>query len=329
MVCEHVDLTNPNPGLSLHLVKIMKPDEKDPFTTTARMCPFEVVAVGTMSAGKSTLLNALIGQELLHVANLATTACVTRIEHQSGLNFVGLRYGDNDALLEHELNLKPEIVSAWNAAPDTHTIELRGPFNMLSQPATGLVLYDTPGPNNSQNARHRQAMRRALRTIPFHALCYVMNAQHPGTDDDLATLELLREEVQGKPEHKIWFILNKADSLDPEKGESIAKSVSNTAEYLGKAGFSDPIVIPTIAHAALYAKKAMHGQHLTRTQRYALQYACEFLQERSEELMHAALVPAALREYWNAQLKASPDNSYQHLLAASGITAAEALLCND
>ena len=40
---------------------------------------FEVVVVATMSAGKSTVINALIGKELLHSANEATTATITRI----------------------------------------------------------------------------------------------------------------------------------------------------------------------------------------------------------------------------------------------------------
>lgn len=308
----------------------MPPDEKGPFiTTTAKMRPFEVVAVGTMSAGKSTLLNALIGQEILHVANLATTACVTRIEYQPRLDFYGMRYDENDVLLEREFSLQPEIVSAWNAAPDTRTIELCGPFNMMSQPETGLVLYDTPGPNNSQNAGHRQAMRQALRTIPFHALCYVMNAQHLGTDDDRATLELLREEVQGKPGHKIWFILNKADSLDPEKGESIAKSVNNAAEYLSKVGFTDPIVIPTIAHAALYAKKILHGLDLSEDQEIDMLRAIKRLRKRKLDLTQAAIVPETIREHWRAQLETAVVDTPQHLLAASGITAVEALLCND
>ena len=45
---------------------------------------FEVIVVATMSAGKSTVINALIGQELLHSANEATTATITRIHDKDG-----------------------------------------------------------------------------------------------------------------------------------------------------------------------------------------------------------------------------------------------------
>ncbi|MBF4103002.1 dynamin family protein [Gallibacterium anatis] len=37
-----------------------------------------------MSAGKSTVINALIGQELLHSANQATTATITSIHDKDG-----------------------------------------------------------------------------------------------------------------------------------------------------------------------------------------------------------------------------------------------------
>src|SRR3546814_3295380 len=45
---------------------------------------FDVLVLATMSAGKTSFINALIGQELLHTANEATTACVTRVEHRQG-----------------------------------------------------------------------------------------------------------------------------------------------------------------------------------------------------------------------------------------------------
>jgi uncharacterized protein YjbI with pentapeptide repeats/GTP-binding protein EngB required for normal cell division len=267
--------------------------------------PPQIVVLGTMSAGKSTLLNALIGQEILPTANLATTACPVRIEHQPGIQgFAGMRYGKKASLLERRIRPKPETLSLWNRLPGTSGIGLRGPFLMSPRPAAGLVLYDTPGPNNSQNARHRQTMRLALRNIDFQALIYVMNAQHPATNEDRATLESLREELRGKSKYKIWFILNKTDSFDREKGESLRESVSGAAKYLRKTGFADPlIIIPAFAHAALYAKKALFGQDLTRRQDNDLRHALELLSERGERMMQAALIPDLLRLHWREQLK--------------------------
>jgi uncharacterized protein YjbI with pentapeptide repeats/GTP-binding protein EngB required for normal cell division len=303
---------------------------KEIATTDARRKPFEVVVLGTMSAGKSTLINALIGRELLPTANLATTACPVRIEYQPGLKeFIGARYGKKSNLIERRIRLEPETVSHWNQMPGTLGIGLRGPFLMSSCcPAAGLTFYDTPGPNNSLDARHRQTMQLALRNVDFQALIYVMNAQHPAADDDYATLKLLREETRGKSKHKIWFVLNKADSLDREKGESLSESVSDAAKYLGKIGIADPVIIPAFAHVALYAKKAMFGQDMTRRQDIDLQHAVKLLRERGKRMIKAASIPDMLRLHWCKQLDSTQFDAHMHLLAASGIVAVEFLLYN-
>ncbi|WP_201603110.1 dynamin family protein [Psychrobacter submarinus] len=42
---------------------------------------FKIIVVATMSSGKSTLINSMLGRELLHCANEATTATITRIHN--------------------------------------------------------------------------------------------------------------------------------------------------------------------------------------------------------------------------------------------------------
>ena len=67
---------------------------------------FEVVVVATMSAGKSTVINALIGKELLHSANEATTATITRIHDKDDLPFFsGNAYGYSQNLLQKPIIL--------------------------------------------------------------------------------------------------------------------------------------------------------------------------------------------------------------------------------
>jgi GTP-binding protein EngB required for normal cell division len=281
-----------------------------------------------MSAGKSTLINALIGRELLPVANQATTACPVRIEHQPGLKgFAGARHGKN-ALLERRSRLKPETVDLWNRMSGTFGIALRGPFLMSTRSAARrLTLHDTPGPNNSQNAGHRQALRQILQRIPFHALCYVMDARYPATKDERATLELLREEIMEKPEHKIWFVLNQVDNLDRERGESLAESVNDAAKYLDKLGFSNPFILPTAAKAGLCAKKVLYGHALTDDEKIDL--SCELSKlkrTRKFDLARAARIPETLRNNWLGWLDTTAGKPYAHLLAASGIVAVEAIL---
>jgi ribosome biogenesis GTPase A len=296
---------------------------------------FEVVVIGTMSAGKSTFLNALIGQELLPVTNEAATARMTRIVYDPKKPaFEGMRLLSDGRRLEQRKQMKPEIVAQWNGATDTRHIELRGAFDTSVPLTLGLSLYDTPGPNNSQKVEHRQVMLEALRQSDFHGLFYVLNAEHLATDDDCRTLENLLEVLAGKQVEKMhgWkrpcFILNKIDSLDPEKGENetIWGFVGKAAEYLVKTGFSDPVIVPMSSRAAFCAKLKLRGHRLSRTQESYLGTIAHHM--HGHRLMKAARIPEPIRELWREHLEdpATEGKPVDHLLSASGIVAAEALL---
>lgn len=299
---------------------------------------FEVLVMATVSAGKSSLINALIGQELLHAANEATTACVTRVEHRKERkSFAGACYRDSGTVLKRCRDASPELVRSWNADSRVQRITLTGRFDSAPRPASRLVVYDTPGPNNSQNQRHSEVARKALRSIPYDAMFYVMNAGQLGTHDDRACLDLLRARVSDAP---IYFLLNKVDLLDPEKGEDIAVHARNAHGYLVDAGFDGPIVIPTIADAALYARKALNGHALTRVQRSRLDRALIEFDAGKREVVDAAILPDTIRTLVSSELdhleksaaprSANPRVAERHalkqLVARSGIRTAEALI---
>nr|WP_314741317.1 dynamin family protein [uncultured Haemophilus sp.] len=93
---------------------------------------FEVIVVATMSAGKSTVINALIGQELLHSANEATTATITRIHDKDDLPyFSGCAYGYQSECLKHSHQIDAETLKEWNADPSIKTIDLMGDITAI------------------------------------------------------------------------------------------------------------------------------------------------------------------------------------------------------
>lgn len=294
--------------------------------------------MATISAGKSSIINAMIGQELLHAANEATTACITRVEHRNERkSFSGACYRDSGTVLTRRRNTTPELVRSWNADSRVDRITLTGRFDSVPRFASGLVVYDTPGPNNGQNERHGQVARKALLSIPYKALFYVLNAGQLGTRDDRACLDLLRDCPYAGP---TYFLLNKVDLLDPEKGENIAVHVSNAHRYLVEAGFEDPVVIPTVADAALYARKALNGHALTRVQRSRLDRALIEFDIGKREVVDAAMMPVSIRTRMSRELdhlersaaphSANPWVAERHalkqLVARSGIRTAEAII---
>jgi hypothetical protein len=271
---------------------------------------FDVLVLATMSAGKSSFINALVGRSLLPAANEATTACLTSIEHRQGAkSFRGICYSDAGDKIVTQPDASVEEVQAWNADPQIRHIHLSGKFRAHLPPVSGLVLHDTPGPNNSLNDRHGELMLDAIHRVPFKLLCYVLNAGQLGTWDDRKLLEQLRELLTQRLRRRLVFILNKVDLLDPERGEDLAGSVGKAKQYLEGLGFVDPIIVPTMASIALYARKAMHDEPLTRVERAKLRQALDELGFEQESTLQAAAMPEALKARVLRELKKSKKSS--------------------
>lgn len=262
----------------------------------ADITTFEVLVLATMSAGKTSLINGLIGQELLHTANEATTACLTRVEHRQGARrFSAACYCFNNTELASKLSPSVELLRGWNANAEVKSICLTGAFKVLPRPVSGLVLHDTPGPNNSQDERHASLTLEAIRNVSFKALCYVLNVSQLGARDDRLLLQQLRMELASKPALPIYFILNKVDLLDPDKGESIEGYVRNAQGYLCEIGFEQPIIIPAMASVGLYARKALSAETLTRAQRSKLRQALDDLEIYKWALLNATAAPDLIK----------------------------------
>ena len=260
-----------------------------------RLKSFDVLFMATMSAGKTSFVNALIGSELLHTANEATTACLTSVAHCRGRRrFGAICFSHNDESLLSEAPASAATLRTWNLMPEVYRIELQGGFKSQPHPIPGLVLHDPPGPNNSQDERHAQLMLAAIHRIRYHAVCYVLNVSQLGTQDERVLLERLHQEFSssGVP---IYFILNKVDLLDPEHGESIAACIEKTKQYLFNIGFEKPIIVPAMASIALYAQLALLEEPLTRGQRLRLQQALNSLEYYLDYLVQASEIPDIIK----------------------------------
>lgn len=232
---------------------------------------FNVYVVATMSSGKSTLINAMLGQDLLPAANEATTATIAQIidDKTLGGNFAARRFsstGEEEALPE----VNSETLRQWNVMPDTQEIELRGNIvAMQPREHVRLVLTDTPGPNNSQDQDHE------LKTLSFikdskrnPLILYVLNGTQLGTNDDKNLLSVVAETMQkgGKQsKDRFIFVVNKMDEFDTEKGENIGTALENVKAYLESNGIHHPQVYPVSAQLTRLLRK--HPDSLTRKER--------------------------------------------------------------
>lgn len=242
---------------------------------------FEIIVVATMSSGKSTLINSMLGKELLHCANKATTATITRIHNKdqqnnfngSAYNFEPIKSSEKVRLkfLDYKSVIDSETLKKWNADSNINYISLTGNIPSIKNSSKHIVLYDSPGPNNSQDNTHENLTLNLVNDGRYGMIIYVLNATQIGINDDRLFLSQISQVLKTDKHKNIIFIINKADVLDAEKGENIEGLVKDVSLYLQQNGFINPTIIPVSARAALNARKFLNKEPLTRLEIYTLQ----------------------------------------------------------
>lgn len=255
---------------------------------------FEVNVIATMSSGKSTVVNALLGKELMPAKNEACTATITKIKDVEGMpEFMAQRFDNTHNPLSEPVVATNEILTEWNDDPNTHLIEVKGNIPTVTQTnACTYVFVDTPGPNNARTAAHEQTTLEAIQSKPLSMVLYILNAQQLSTKDDDSLLRIVcREMYRGgrKALDRFVFIANKIDVFDPEKKESVTTALENVRQYLKSHGIANPLIIPASALLAKLLRMEQQGEKLTRNERADLFKCVElFTQEREMNMLEHA-----------------------------------------
>ncbi len=175
---------------------------------------FEVNVVGMSSPGKSTLINALMGQQLMPVANEATTATIVKIIDTDQKNFSAVAYDANGNVVKEIKEVKLNDMKTLNCDAKVSTVEIYGKIPFVQSTGMKLVLVDTPGPNNSRDANHQKMTYQMLENSDKFLVLYVMNALQLGINDESAFLNFICDNMkQGGKQSRDRFIfaVNKMD----------------------------------------------------------------------------------------------------------------------
>lgn len=232
--------------------ELKKPDVVRAFEL-AKSSDFEVNVVATMSAGKSTLINSLLGQKLMPAKQEACTATITEIKDNDAAHFNARVYDKDGNLIESHEELTYSIMERLNANPMVSRIRTEGNIPFVTADDVALVLVDTPGPNNSRDPEHRAATFRMLSESSKTVVLYIMNATQLAVDDDNNLLSHVAEsmKVGGKQSRdRFIFVVNKLD--DFKKGEdSVDAALQKVKDYLADNGIENPNIYPASALTAL------------------------------------------------------------------------------
>lgn len=262
---------------------------------------FEIVVIAPMSSGKSTLINAILGQDILPAMNQATTAVITRIRDNDSFSrfLVTAKDGEGNTVRcvldedgTYHIGMEGEpveniaasagLISALNSTIDpadpekkralVNTTYIEGQIEALPSDRISAVFVDTPGGNNSANKHHQDIMDEAIRDENKSMILYVFNGTQTGTNDSDAILEQIAEEMKrsrnGKQSRdRFLFVANRMDDFDPEKEDYQGYIKNSILPGLEKYGITEPQLFLVSAQLAKLSRMKRQGYPLTKQER--------------------------------------------------------------
>lgn len=224
----------------------------------AKNSQFEINVVATMSSGKSTLINALLGKQLMPAANEATTATIVKIVDTDQKDFSAVAYDKSGNTVAKISNVTLEDMKKLNDDEKVSSVTIFGHMSFVGSTGMKLVLVDTPGPNNSRDKRHEEMTYKMIANSDKSLVLYVMNGQQLGINDEKIFLDYICQNMKegGKQSRdRFLFALNKMDSFNPSAkydGEGcISKALDAAKKGLEDRGIYNPNLFPVTSLPAL------------------------------------------------------------------------------
>lgn len=208
---------------------------------------FRIVAVSTISAGRSMLLNSLIGKQLLPSARTTITEIVDNKNYSS---FFAKCFDKSGSLVKEYSNLTYDLMEKLNSDKSIDSIRIAGNVNSLDSDCVTLKIVDIPPATNIVDIpEHRDMIYQILNdSTRLGVILYVLDIDHLGITDDKALLEniskIMSESASKKSlRDKFLFVVNKMDKFDPEK-QNIQEELGKVRNYLNRFGIDDPQIFP-------------------------------------------------------------------------------------
>ena len=301
---------------------------------------FSIAVCANMSAGKSTLVNALLGKDMLPSCNAATTAKITSVYDRDGMDKVFGCCVSKGSVVRVTCcaNVDRRQVATWNSDPNVKRIFLQSDLNGIGNGTRVVVVHDTPGTNASKYPAHREVTFAFLKNEKLDAILCVVNYENMLSDDESVLLhDIVSLQEREKP-RPIVFAVNKLDSADLAK-EDVRGSINGFDAYVREIGCSNYVIIPVAAKAGRLFKMALTGRSKEFTKKECRDFDGLFSEFRERmdvrSFGHAFLSQSVVPSVYGCRLKtisvAGAKYSVEQLaiaLANTGIPALEESLEN-
>ena len=200
---------------------------------------FHLAVVGQMKRGKSSIVNALLGEEILPTGILPLTSVITQVRYNTvPAAKVIYQSGEAEEIEAHRLG--EYITEAMNPGnrKQVAAAELLWPAPLLR---LGIDLVDTPG-IGSTHAHNTATTENYLREID--AAVVVLSVDPPITAIESEFVKVLRREVP-----RLLFVVNKTDMATAGEVEELIAFLRR--EIANKCGIASPEIYAVSARYAL------------------------------------------------------------------------------
>lgn len=251
---------------------------------------FSIAVVGEFSAGKSTFLNALMGEKILPSFTKETTATINFLRHkdkaegeESGKVFYN--DGHQDSIQNADFSTISKYVSTESTTVDVAKTISHLDLYLDSKFLEGNVtLVDTPGLNGIAEG-HRELTEEQIEKSS--ASIFLFDANQPGSRSDFEFLTELRKRVKS-----IIFVLNKIDSIKSTEGESVETVIEKLKENY-KLVYPDAETMPEIWPIAAYPALVARG-----SAKMDFRGKSEFTKEEKDEFEELSRMKAFEERLW-------------------------------
>lgn len=223
---------------------------------------FHLAVLGQFKRGKSTLLNALLGEEVLPVSVIPLTAIPTfiragdqrhaRVIFSNGNSSIERGAANAEDLNEFLAQYVTEEANPANRLGVSH-VEVSHPASILR---AGVVLIDTPGIGST----HRHNTEATLNFIPqCDAALFVVSPDPPVTEVEIDFLREVRSRIS-----RVFYVLSKADYLgDLDKDKILAFLQGVLHDEAGVD--TDVPILPVSARLGLEARQRGDGEEWAKS----------------------------------------------------------------
>ena len=211
---------------------------------------FHLAVLGQFKRGKSTLLNALLGDDLLPTDILPVTAIPTYIKSGSlAVQVYFIDHSETELFTPDSKQALAEFLAEYvteTGNPHNHRqvsrVEISHPSPLLEQ---GVVLIDTPGIGST--LKHNTEVAHQI--LPqCDAALFLVSPDPPITETELDYLQQIKLRLP-----RTFYLLNKVDFLD---GRELETSLKFLADQLRRFYAAEPQIMPISARKGLQARLA-------------------------------------------------------------------------